>query len=323
MAWFDLPLTQLRAYTGESVAPADLWEHWEALLKETDAHPLDLTLEPIDNRLRLVDAFDVTFTGHGGQRVRGWLHVPAAAAPRGLIVRFHGYSGGRGLPLPDMFVAAELDSRGQGWDGSQLFPSTPDSSGANSAPGLLTRGVHDPREHYYARLYVDAVRLTQAAARMPGAAQGIAVAGASQGRALAIATAGLAGLAGVALRAALVDVPFLCDIRRAVRLVDTVPYGEVARWLRARPHEVERVYEVLSYVDNVHLAARAGCPVLFSVGLEDTICPPSTVFAAFNSWRGVPKEIEVYQHNGHEGGQDAHVWRQLEWLSAIFASHIA
>ena len=34
----------------------------------------------------------------------------------------------------------------------------------------------------------------------------------------------------------------------------------------------------------------------------DEICPPSTVFAAYNHWRG-PKEIRVWRYNHHEGGE--------------------
>jgi cephalosporin-C deacetylase len=36
-----------------------------------------------------------------------------------------------------------------------------------------------------------------------------------------------------------------------------------------------------------------------SVGLMDTVCPPSSVFAAYNAI-GSPKEIIVYPYCGHE-----------------------
>ena len=34
----------------------------------------------------------------------------------------------------------------------------------------------------------------------------------------------------------------------------------------------------------------------------DTVCPPSTVFAAYNDYAG-PKDISVWPFNGHEAGQ--------------------
>jgi cephalosporin-C deacetylase len=42
----------------------------------------------------------------------------------------------------------------------------------------------------------------------------------------------------------------------------------------------------------------------------DTICPPSTVFAAYNAI-DAPKHIEVYAYSGHEL-PGHHVERQLE-----------
>ena len=59
---------------------------------------------------------------------------------------------------------------------------------------------------------------------------------------------------------------------------------------------------------------------VFAVALRDSICPPSTVFAAYNHYgsRGgspvVESEICVYPFNHHEGGDALHVRRQLEWL---------
>ena len=57
----------------------------------------------------------------------------------------------------------------------------------------------------------------------------------------------------------------------------------------------------LSYFDGAVLARSAKAPALFSVGLMDDICPPSTVYAAFNAYGG-PKEIREYPFNDHEGG---------------------
>ena len=56
-----------------------------------------------------------------------------------------------------------------------------------------------------------------------------------------------------------------------------------------------------AYFDGMNFAARAKAPALFSVGLMDLICPPSTVYAAYNHYMG-EKEIAVYDYNDHEGG---------------------
>ena len=59
----------------------------------------------------------------------------------------------------------------------------------------------------------------------------------------------------------------------------------------------------LSYFDGAVLARRATAPALFSVGLMDQTCPPSTVYAAYNAWAGADKRIVEYPFNDHEGGQ--------------------
>jgi cephalosporin-C deacetylase len=112
------------------------------------------------------------------------------------------------------------------------------------------------------------------------------------------------------------DVPFLCHYRRATQLIDTMPYGEITRYLKIHREHVDAVFRTLSYFDGVNFAARARVPALFSVGLMDDICPPSTVYAAFNQYQG-PKKIEVYEFNNHEGGATHQRLRQVEFLRRL------
>jgi len=42
----------------------------------------------------------------------------------------------------------------------------------------------------------------------------------------------------------------------------------------------------------------------------DTICPPSTVFAAYNHWQG-PKDIRVYRYNQVHRSSFIYVLRPL------------
>ena len=78
----------------------------------------------------------------------------------------------------------------------------------------------------------------------------------------------------------------------------------------------------LSYLDGEHLGRRATAPTLFSVALRDPICPPSTVFAAYNHYGSLAgtrpeRAIEVYEFNEHEGGQGFQVDAQLRWLAGV------
>jgi cephalosporin-C deacetylase len=314
----DLPLPELRAYAPELPGPPDLDAFWAATLADARRHELGATFTPVDNGLALVDTFDLAFAGFGGSTIRGWLHRPAGAnGPLPAVVEYVGYGGGRGLAHERTLFAAAgyvhviMDIRGQGSGWSVGETPDPDGSGAPAQPGFLTRGLLDPADHYYRRVYTDAVRAVEATRANPGVnAARVAVTGASQGGAISLAVAALVpDLAGVAP-----DVPFLCDIERAIGLADTDPYAEVARYLAVHRDHVEAALRTLAYFDGVRLGRRATAPALFSVGLMDQICPPSTVYAAFNAYGG-PKEIIEYPYNDHEGGQAFHDMAKLRWLA--------
>jgi cephalosporin-C deacetylase len=110
------------------------------------------------------------------------------------------------------------------------------------------------------------------------------------------------------------DVPYLCHYRRATEITDAHPYQEIARYCLIHRDKVDQVFSTLSYFDGVNFAARAKARALFSVGLMDEICPPSTVYAAYNHYAG-PKDIKVYPFNHHEGGGSYQVQEQIRFLA--------
>ena len=316
---FDLPLTELERYRPERREPADFDAFWQETLREARAHELAARFEPVTTPLRTVQVLDVRFAGFGGSPVRGWLTLPAGASgPLPCVVEYVGYGGGRGQATDHLLYASAgyahlvMDTRGQGSSWRIGDTPDPDAGGAPHGPGFMTQGLHDPRAYYYRRVYVDAVRAVEAARAHPLVDPvRVAVAGGSQGGGLTLAAAGL--VPDVAL--ALPDVPFLCHFERAVTLTDSAPYSEIAAYCRIHRDAVPQVFETLSYFDGMHFAARARARSLFSVGLMDTVCPPSTVYAAYNHYAG-ERDIRVYPFNGHEGGQERHSLEKLAFLNA-------
>ena len=110
------------------------------------------------------------------------------------------------------------------------------------------------------------------------------------------------------------DVPFLSDFPRAIGLASRDPYMEISRYLSVQRDRVQRALETLRYFDTVSFGPRAKANALFSVALMDTICPPSTVYGAYNAYGGATKKIVQYNYNDHEGGGAFQDREQLAWL---------
>jgi cephalosporin-C deacetylase len=320
--YYDLPEEQLRDYAPDLDEPSDLDAFWARTLEESRKLAVPPNFEPVATGLALVETADVTYSGFGGEPVRAWLHMPRGAR-EGLpaVVRYQGYGGGRGLAHEvglwalAGFASLVTDTRGQG---SAWSPGdTPDPAGSGPAhPGFMTRGIGDPATYYYRRVFTDAAMAIDAVRSHPLVdAKRVAVTGASQGGGVSLAVAALVP----DLAAVMADVPFLCDFRRATWVAPSDPYGEIVRYLKVHRDQVQRIFSTLAYFDCATLAKRATAPALFSVSLMDQICPPSTVYAAYNHYAG-PKEMVEYQFNDHEGGLGFQEAVQLKWLRSLFGS---
>ena len=110
--------------------------------------------------------------------------------------------------------------------------------------------------------------------------------------------------------------PIGIDGRRRTE-THSYPYQELARFLVSHRDKVETVFATLAYFDGINFAARGRGAALFSVGLMDETCPPSTVFAAYNHYGG-PKEIRVWRYNHHEGGGPFQVQEKLRFVNAAW-----
>ncbi|MFB8026222.1 MULTISPECIES: acetylxylan esterase [unclassified Streptomyces] len=320
----DLPLDECRVYRPEMPLPVGFAAFWSGTLGEA---PHDRTgdgprYKEVDCGLPHVRTYDVSVPGYGGRPVRGWLHMPSGSTePLGCVVEFLGYGRGRGLPHEELVWACAgyahliMDTRGQGWSAAPGLTADTDPGSAGAVPGFLTRGIESPDTYYYRRVFTDAVRCVEAMREHPEIDPArIVVTGVSQGGGIALAVAGLVpGLAGV-----MPDVPFLCNIARGARIAGLPPYAEIAAYLRLHHDCTDQVFRTLSYFDAAHHATRATAPALFSIAMTDEICPPSTCFTAYNRYTG-PKELRVYEFNGHEGGGAHHRAFQLAWVHDLFS----
>ena len=318
MANTDFSLDVLRGYTPEVFEPSDFDEFWSSTLEASRRADAGFTLTRVATPISGVVIEDLTFSGFDGEPIKAWVMRPAGVSGRlPAVVEFQGYNGGRGLPGEKLHWAASgyvhifMDTRGQG-SGWGSGGATPDPHGSGPAvAGFMTRGIHDPQEYYYRRLFTDAVRLVDLVKTFDFVDERlITLTGGSQGGGIAIAATALSS----GVRAVMPDVPFLSHFRRAVEATPEEPFTEITRYLAVHRESAEATFNTLSYFDGVNFARRIDAPAYFSVALMDGIVLPSTVFAAYNQLASTDKAIEVYAYNGHEGGQFLQWTRQAAWL---------
>ena len=300
---FDLSLEQLKTYEGTNPRPADFDAYWDRATAEMHAVDPDVELRPAAFSVPFAECFDMYFTGVGGARVYAKLLRPRGpASPHPAVLQFHGYSGSGGdwtdkLGYAAMgFTVAALDCRGQGG-------RSEDAGGVkgNTLHGHIIRGLDDgPDKLLFRQIFLDTAELARIVMAMADVDPArVGAMGSSQGGGLTLACAALEP--GIA-RAAPVY-PFLSDYKRVWKIdQDTGAYVELKDYFRRFDPRHEReddVWTRLGYVDVQYLAPRIKAQVMLAVGLRDTICPPSTQFAAYNRITS-PKSLVLYPDFGHE-----------------------
>ena len=170
-------------------------------------------------------------------------------------------------------------------------------------PGLLTYSMVDRNTYSYRGFYMDACRGVEfLLSRDEVDGDRIGVTGHSQGGGLTVSTAALRP----EIKAAAAGAPYLCGYMDAIELTDAYPYQEIADYLRMNPDSREDVENTLAYFDGINLAHRITCPIIVSVGLQDSTCPPETGFAMFDVIASTDKRMYAYDGHGHDANNHEH-----------------
>jgi len=300
---FDMPYEDLFIYEGTNPRPDDFDLFWEQSLSEMRSLDPKVELIPAEFQTDFAECYHLYFSGVGGARVYAKLLKPKIVTKPGpAILMFHGYSGSSGDWYEKLgyvaqgFTVAAMDCRGQG--GRSEDPGGVKGWTLN---GHIVRGLDDdPKKLLYRSHFLDTAQLAKIVMEMPEVdADRVGATGGSQGGWLTLACAALApGIKRVAPM-----FPFLSDYQRVWEIdQDVDAYEELRAWFRRFDPRHEREQEVftqLGYVDVQNLASRIQAEVLMAVGLMDTVCPPSTQFAAYNKITA-PKSLAVYPDFGHE-----------------------
>lgn len=314
MPMVDLPLSELKAYQGTNPRPDDFDDYWARALQEMEKTEPDVALIPASFTSPVAECFDLYFTGVRGARIHAkYLKPKHQTGKAPAVLMFHGYSGSAGDwhdklgYVASGFHVAAMDCRGQGG-------ASEDVGGiiGNTLNGHITRGLSDgPDKLLFRDIFLDTARLAHIVMAMPEVdATRVGAMGGSQGGALTLACASLepriARIAPV--------YPFLCDYQRVWEMdLANEAYQDMRDYFRhfdPLHKRQEQIFHDLGYIDVAQLTARIRATVLMATGLMDTICPPSTQFAAYNRITA-PKSMLIYPDFGHEGlpGNDDEIYQ--------------
>lgn len=294
-----MPRSAAADYITKVRKPADIDRFWEDVLAQTARIPLEpeLVHDPLRSSSE-VDVYQVAYTSLDRVRIAGWYALPKqrdGLLPGLLVVP--GYSMEPLVPkvwAAKGYATFSVAPRGKLRSNGQFNPGY---------PGLLTYGIVDRNTYSYRGFYMDACRgvdFLQTRDEVDGSRLGVT--GHSQGGGLSVVVSALRP----EIKAATAGAPFLCGFMDALELTDSYPYQEIADYLRLNPGSRQQVEDTLAYFDGINLAHRITCPIIVSVGLQDSTCPPETGYAVFNAIASADKRMYAYDGHGHDANTHQH-----------------
>lgn len=297
MPSIDMPLEKMREYRPPLTREPDFDAYWKQTIAQAQSQPLNVELTPYDLPAKGMECFSLRFDGYKGGRIAGWYIRPKGSGKFPGICIYHGYSG-RAPRLMDMLQYAyqgicvlSMDCRGQ----NGLSQDTAVYDGGHFS-GWMTQGARDPERYYYRFVYADAIRALEVLAGQSEVDAGrLAVTGVSQGGGLTLAAAALSPRPILAMPA----IPYLCHFKRAAEISPNGPYPEIVNFIKVHPEMQDCVFRTLSYCDCMNLAPWIKCRTVVLNCLWDDICPPSTIFAAYNHMTA-SRDMDIYPYHKHE-----------------------
>lgn len=304
--------------------PADFDKFWADGKAELAKLPLDAKMRLLpDYSTGKVDVYEVNFQNVGRQtdtpsRIYGILAVPKSTDPNQKFPAVLNVPGAGVRPYRGSLTLAErgIITLQIGIHG---IPVTLDQTVYdNLAAGALKRymfdGLDDKNDYYYRRVFLGCIRANDFLTSLPQFdGKNLAVMGGSQGGALSVMTAALdSRVKGLA-----VWVPALADLTGDL-------YERAGGWHRVFKDKKNRTpekIETTQYYDTVNFARRLKVPGIYTFGYNDETCPPTSIFAAFNTITA-PKKLMLALETGHALTTEQSA-RVNDWLELLLKNGTA
>ncbi len=281
--------------------PKEFDEFWNAGKKDLAKLPIDAKIESLPSYSTAnADVFHVSFQNVGAgssksSRIYGILAIPKTTNPNQKFPAILSVPGAGVRPYRGVLGLAErgIITLQIGIHGIpvNLDQTVYDNLAAGALNRYMYEGLEDKNDYYYRRVFLGCIRANDFLAGLPQFdGKNLAVMGGSQGGALSIATAALdARVKGLA-----VWVPALADLTGYI-------YGRAGGWHHAFKNAKNRTpakIETSKYYDTVNFARRLKVPGIYTFGYNDETCPPTSMFAAYNTI-AAPKKLFLALETGH------------------------
>jgi cephalosporin-C deacetylase len=302
-----------RGAPDSSLTSAEIERFWQGTLERAAREPLEANVARVDDPLPY-HKYRVTYRSLGGVKIRAYLAVPVLGEISGSAERGHETGDNR---LPAIITAPGYGGREQGvmlddcMRGYVILQVYPRSMGESEqfwkidGPDKLTWHIHEPEGYYLQGAYVDVIRgIDYLASREDVDGSRIGAMGTSMGGGVVLAV----GALDQRVKTVVAHLPFMCDMRRAARIPDSL-----LRTLLAQYHSLDNTsLDTLDYFDPLNLAYRLRVPVLMSAGGRDTTCPLETVCAVFDKLPGI-KSLVIYPMLPHTTSGDFYAM-SWDWM---------
>jgi cephalosporin-C deacetylase-like acetyl esterase len=289
------------AFSPEKIEPAaknpdDFDEFWRQGKEELGKVEMDArrTLVP-ELSTATVNVYHVSLANVGGSRVYGMLAEPKAPGRYPALLQVPGagvYKHGPLVWLAEKGAVTMVI-------GIHGIPLTLDQSAYESLRAAALNGYWaynlDSRDrYYYRRVYLGCVRANDYLTSLENwNGRDLLVTGGSQGGALSIVTAGLdSRVTGLAAY-----YPALSDLA-GYTLNRAGGWPHMFREAGTGSHRTKEKLETAAYYDVVNFARRLKAPGLYSWGYNDEVCPPTSMYAAYNAITA-PKALVLALETGH------------------------
>ncbi|MDX2047880.1 MAG: acetylxylan esterase [Chitinophagaceae bacterium] len=276
--------------------PADFSKFWDDAKAELAKIPLDAKVTLLPERCtEKTNVYHVNLQNYRNSRVYGILCVPKKEGKYPALLRVPG-AGIRPYYGDTLFAEKGFITLETGIHG---IPVTMETYVYNnlSAGGLSqywNMNLDDRDRYYYKRVYLGCVRANDFLTSLPQFdGVNLGVTGGSQGGALSIITAALDD-----------RVKFLGAYYPALSDVTGYLKGRAGGW----PHLFDKnnltfnnkkdKIETAGYYDVVNFARRVKAPGMYSWGFNDEVCPPTSMYAAYNAIKA-EKSLYLSLETGH------------------------